>query len=740
MGEEPPEKSIMPERKSIPVLALSIAASLCAALPLMAQYTATDQGGQRGQGDPPAQVARIGDVQGDVSFMAAGATQWSAGEANYPMTSGDRLYADQNSRAEIQNGSTDVRMWQSTDVTLTNLTNQYEQLGLAQGSIRVRVYEINQGGTVEVDTPNGSAVITQPGDYRIDAYGGDSGSDVIVNSGAVQITGPNGLNQEVSAGQAVQMTGTDQVQLTSLNMPAFDGLDDWSIERDHQILNSQSARYVSRDTPGYSDLDANGSWSPSPDYGPVWYPSNVPVGWAPYSEGHWAYVAPWGYTWIDNEPWGYAPFHYGRWSQFGGRWGWVPGPPAVAPVYSPALVAFVGGSGFSIGIGIGGGGGVAAWFPLGVGEPYTPWYHCTPNYARQVNVTNVNITNIHNTTIVNNYNTYISNTRTVNNVSQLRTNNIQYVNRAHVTAVPESAMSTGRPVAQAAVKLTPPVRQQLLHAPVHAPTAPVPTHPLLPVRTNIKAPVARPTLVTARGVARAVPAANPARLAPAALPKPKPATALPKPVAGAVAGRPVPARPGTPANNAIPANNAVRPPAPGRPVPPAANTSAPVGRPAVPGNPGNYNGRPNTPAPVARPIPAPTTRPVPPPAYQRPQPVDRAPVNPRPVAPPPTRPETRPAPPPPTRRPAPEQRPPAPVRDTRPAPPPPRQAAPPPPRQTAPPPPRQSAPPMRQQPPPPQRQPEPARANPQARPAPPPQPQHREPPPPPKHEEHPQAR
>jgi hypothetical protein len=496
------------------------------------------------QDDPPVLVARIGDTQGDVSFMAAGATDWSQGLANYPMTSGDRLYCDQNSRAEIGAGETDVRLWEYTDVTLTNLTSQYEQIGLATGAIRVRIYGLNPGSTVEVDTPNGSAVITQPGDYRFDAFPNDGGSDAIVNAGALQITGPDGTNQELTAGMAVQMTGTNPIQLTSLNLPPFDSLDQWSINRDHQILNSQSAQYVSRQTPGYADLDAAGTWSPSPEYGPVWYPTQVPIGWRPYSSGHWAYVAPWGYTWVDDAPWGYAPFHYGRWVYATGRWGWVPGPPTVAPVYSPALVAFVGGGGFSIGVGFGGGGGVAAWFPLGVGEPFIPWYHVSNNYVHQVNVTNVNVTNIHNTTIINNYNTFITNTRTINNVNQINTNNIQYQNRAQVTAVPAAAMSTGRPVTQAAVKLTPQQQQQLATAPVHAaPSAPAPTRPLLAAKTNVKAPAAAPTLVTPRGLAKATPAANPAHLAPVNLPKPKPATALPKPVPGAVAGKPVTAQP-----------------------------------------------------------------------------------------------------------------------------------------------------------------------------------------------------
>ena len=54
----------------------------------------------------------------------------------------------------------------------------------------------------------------------------------------------------------------------------------------------------------------------------MWYPNSVEVGWAPYSDGYWSYVGPWGWTWVDYEPWGYAPFHYGRWAYIGNRWGW----------------------------------------------------------------------------------------------------------------------------------------------------------------------------------------------------------------------------------------------------------------------------------------------------------------------------------------------------------------------------------------------------------------------------------
>jgi hypothetical protein len=572
-----------------------------------------DQGQEN---DPPARVARIGAAQGSVSLMTAGSQDWSDAPANYPMISGDRIYTDQGARAEVQSGSTQVRLWGGTDLTMTNLTDNYEQIGLAQGSIRVRVYRMEQGGTVEVDTPNGAVVITRPGDYRVDAYQGDDGSDVVVNSGDVQITGP-GVNQELEAGQAVRLNGSDQIQLTPVEVPGFDDLDNWSIQRDHHLLNSQSAQYVNHDMVGYDDLDDNGSWSQESDYGPVWYPRNVDPDWRPYSYGHWAYVQPWGYTWVDDASWGYAPFHYGRWVEVQNRWGWVPGPREVVPVYSPALVAFVGGPHFSIGVSVGGGGGVAAWFPLGVGEPYVPWYRCSPRYVRQVNVTNVNIVNVHNTTIVNNYNTFITNTRTVNNVNNIRVNNINYQHRNQVVAVSENDMSSGRRVNQAQVRLNPQQRQQLAQAPVHfTPSAPAPTRSALVPRQNVHAQVQRPVLMTPHGASRAVPSANPARAVPVNLPRPAPPSALAKPVAGATV------RPGAP-NGARPAVG-VRPNA-GPVATPTNRPAQPVGvtpnRPGVPANaqPGQPN-RPGVPAAAQPGQPGQPNRPGVPPNAQPGQP------------------------------------------------------------------------------------------------------------------------
>ncbi len=78
---------------------------------------------------------------------------------------------------------------------------------------------------------------------------------------------------------------------------------------------------------------------------------------------------------MDDAPWGFAPFHYGRWVDWNGGWGWAPGPLGYwNPYYAPALVGWIGGGGFGVGFGWGGGWGFGVgfgWFPLGWGAAVT---------------------------------------------------------------------------------------------------------------------------------------------------------------------------------------------------------------------------------------------------------------------------------------------------------------------------------------------------------------------------------
>ena len=537
-------------------------------------------------GDPPNRVARLSYMQGAVSFEPSGENDWSQATQNYALTSGDRLWTDNNARAELETGNVAVRMAQLTDLTVTNLTDQVLQLGLAQGSVRVAVYDLRPGHTIEVDTPNGAVTIVQSGNYRVDAYPNQNQSLVTVNSGAVEVTG-NGLNQTLERGQAAQITGNNQAQLNWVQPPGQDDFDQWCYSRDQRFEHARSREYVSPEVPGYYDLDQYGSWSSAPEYGPIWYPTTVAAGWVPYRDGRWVWVEPWGWTWVGAEPWGFCPFHYGRWVQVGPRWGWLPGPIAVAPIYGPAFVAFVGGPGFSVSFGVG---GVAAWFPLGPGEPFYPWYHHSNVYLQQINVTNVrniNVTNITNITNV---------------------NNIHYrYQTVATTAVSANTFRTAQPVMRNIVRVNP---QQLGTAQVipHPQINPGaramvaganPTHP--PVSAQRPAIVQHPPVHPAQTAAVRNPAPGQPGAPNAARPVPNETRPTPNErPAPNEAARPTPTEARPPEANRPPTTEAARPPAENRP------PTTEAARPPAENRPTANLPQVNRP-PVTRPTAAPTT-------------------------------------------------------------------------------------------------------------------------------------
>jgi hypothetical protein len=424
---------------AMPLLSSLLAAVLLVGLPRTV--------GAQDQVDPPGRVARLNYMQGSVSFQPAGTKDWVDASPNRPLTTGDNLWVDQNSRGEVHVGSTALRLSSQTGISFLNLNDQAAQIQLAQGSIDVHVRALAGTEAFEVDTPNLALSLLRPGDYRMDVDPNGSSTVITVRAGAGEVTG-GGKSYSVNPGQQYVFSGTEQLDYDAHPAPARDVFDRWSVERDQLEERSASARYVSREVIGYEDLDTYGEWRTDPEYGPVWIPRGVEVGWAPYHYGRWVYVAPWGWTWIESEPWGFAPFHYGRWAIVGGGWAWCPGP-AVAvgvvdrPYYAPALVGFVGGGGWGVSLAIGGGAGVA-WFPLGPRDVWVPGYRASQAYVRNVNITNTRVVNV--TQVTNVYNNYSRNV----NVS----NNYTYVhNTTAVTAVSSDTFVNGQAADRGAVRL-----------------------------------------------------------------------------------------------------------------------------------------------------------------------------------------------------------------------------------------------------------------------------------------------
>jgi len=399
--------------------------------------------------DPPSRVARLSQLRGSVSFNPAGTDDWVDAVVNRPVTIGDKLWSDKDGRVELKLDGTSIRLASNTGMSFLNLDDNTTQIQLTAGTLRVRVKRLDDNETFEIDTPNLAFSILRPGTYRVNVNESGDATIIQVRAGEGEVTG-GGSAYTLHPNEVGTFSGNDQL---SADVQSYDGqnddFDNWCNQRDEREDRSASSRYVSEDVVGYEDLDDYGGWRPVPDYGYVWFPHVTVVGWAPYRYGHWIWISPWGWTWVEDEPWGYAPFHYGRWVVVGGVWGWVPCPPRavvgvayVRPVYAPALVAWVGGPHFAVGVGVGAGVSVG-WFPLGPREVYVPSYRVSRTYVTNVNISNTRVE----TTVVNNY---------YNNVivnKQVNVTNVTYVNRTYVTAVSGETFTSAQPVSRNLVKV-----------------------------------------------------------------------------------------------------------------------------------------------------------------------------------------------------------------------------------------------------------------------------------------------
>ncbi|WP_422829189.1 DUF6600 domain-containing protein [Variovorax sp. HJSM1_2] len=340
--------------------------------------------------EAPARVARLGLVEGHVQQRLAGEPGWQRAEPNIPLTSGDSLRTAGDARAELALGASSLRLNRNTELEVGALDDNTTRLTLNQGSLQLRVHQLYANEQLEINTANLAMVITQPGNYRLDVDPNDATTRVSASSGAAMLYGENGAAVPLTAdGQRQLFAGRNLTRNRAPVALRNDDFDLWVANRDRGEEQSVSARFVSRDTIGYQELDQNGDWAADPQYGNVWFPRGVVANWAPYRYGQWRWVSPWGWTWVDDAPWGFAPFHYGRWTQIGSRWAWVPGPRQLRPAYAPALVGYLGGA---TGVPPASYGGArpgapppAHWFPLAPGEAWQPGYRTNPRNLGSIN-------------------------------------------------------------------------------------------------------------------------------------------------------------------------------------------------------------------------------------------------------------------------------------------------------------------------------------------------------------------
>jgi hypothetical protein len=377
--------------------------------------------------DPPARVGRLSYLTGKVMLHPPGDGDWTEAARNYPVTTGETFWADDGAFIEVQVAGAEIRVGGSTELGVVTLDDNRIALGIPEGSVNIVVDKLPDGAVVEANMPSGVVQIFSVGRYHVDAGTTSTPPRALAFKGLARLV-VSGSTLDVKDGEAGVVNGVNPAVLVTQTAEP-DDLDKWADQRQDDLAAAAqpkprpepkpapardvnpppaqgnpadsgaptdlarpadvstppqmqtSPAYVSDQIPGGAELAQSGEWTTSPDYGQVWYPSGVAVDWAPYRYGHWAFVPPWGWTWIDDAPWGFAPFHYGRWAVIDGRWGWVPGEIAVQPVYAPALVSFVGiGAVAAIGVDA-----AIGWYPLGPREVYVPSYHVSEVYVTHLN-------------------------------------------------------------------------------------------------------------------------------------------------------------------------------------------------------------------------------------------------------------------------------------------------------------------------------------------------------------------
>ncbi len=427
--------------------------------------------------DPPGRVGRLAFVDGTVSFHDDEENGWTRAVVNTPLTTGDALWTEPNSRSEVSLAGTRIRMDGATELDMTQVDDRQVRLQLAQGRIDVKSTQLDTSQPYEIVTPRGTISLQQQGDYYVEAGSQQDPTRLGVRSGAAQIQGLNGQTLAVRPGEVGEVYGDgSSMQLKTVRAAPPAPAASWAA-RDRQVIYEQPPQYIPAGMTGYEDLNAYGNWVNDGSYGQVWVPRSMPAGWAPYRTGHWSYVKPWGWTWIDEQPWGFAPYHYGRWANSNNRWVWVPPQREERPVYAPALVAFVGGLELAAQLGNQGRNtGPVGWFPLGPREVYVPPYSTDRDYYQRIN----RAARIQDRELQERWE------RAQRREAFIAGQNSVLANQRFATVVPSQAFVRSQPVQRAVLNVPAERLAKAAVAPVSAP--PSPTASIAAARADAKAP------------------------------------------------------------------------------------------------------------------------------------------------------------------------------------------------------------------------------------------------------------
>lgn len=288
--------------------------------------------------DVTARVARISFIRGDVQIRRPGMEDWERANVNLPIVEGDEIATDANARFEIQfNSSTYMRVAENAYVKIIGLKDEGIAVSLPQGSVSVRIHDIEGDKTFfEIDAPKTTVAVQRAGLYRVDA-GQKEASEVRVSvseDGEARVySESSGFTLKNGRSARIFIDGDNAGESEIADASAFrDDFDSWIADREAIIEKSLKdayyGKYYDRDIYGAEDLNDHGEWVHTTDYGYIWRPYQSSIGvyadWSPYRYGHWRWIPPYGWTWVNDEPWGWATYHHGRWFYLNGRWCWSP--------------------------------------------------------------------------------------------------------------------------------------------------------------------------------------------------------------------------------------------------------------------------------------------------------------------------------------------------------------------------------------------------------------------------------
>jgi hypothetical protein len=347
---------------------------------------------------PPSRVGRVSAVEGSVAVRPAGG-EWADSGINVPVAAGMSVRTPAQGRAVVRIGAETIALAASSEFEVVRLDAGVTQIALRQGRIGVRLAHKEPRRSIEIDIARGGVWLLTAGDYDITAGDERAPSRIAVFDGRARFVGKGpgdaAIDTTTTTGSATLLGGGDPV-VASVDSAAGDDFVAWWRPPSTAGADQAALRHLSSEMTGYEALDGNGRWKTVDAYGAVWFPAAVPDDWAPYRYGHWRWIAPWGWSWIDDMPWGFAPSHYGRWASIPEldrldpsdrgpeRWGWVPGRRVADPVYASAVVAFLGTA--RVGLSYPDAFGPAvAWFPLAPGDVYWPGHTSDLDAIRRIN-------------------------------------------------------------------------------------------------------------------------------------------------------------------------------------------------------------------------------------------------------------------------------------------------------------------------------------------------------------------